>query len=148
MSCGHGKEYRTRSRSIRAEHGGADCQGSLYQVGANVNIKLIVSRDCLSSSRVQCSSVCCPRQCEWSSWSQAACSVPCGGGVRRETRQVRSEAECGGACDGDDERTVTCNTDPCPQECSWGDWQPWQEWSIILAREVNSSYHSGQHSRF
>ena len=40
------------------------------------------------------------------------------------------EAECGGLqCGGDFLQIASCNSQPCPVDCKWGEWSDWEECS-------------------
>ena len=62
VTCGEGRQFRTRAVGIPASPGGRECEGNSYFVGGS------------------CYSGCCPLDCEWSAWSWGSCDVSCGGG--------------------------------------------------------------------
>ena len=62
--------------------------------------------------------------CEWNAWVQGECSQTCGGGVRTNTRTENVEAKHGGEeCSGPSSLEESCNTQECPVDCVWGEWQ-------------------------
>ncbi|XP_038613568.1 hemicentin-1 [Tachyglossus aculeatus] len=70
----------------------------------------------------------CPVTGAWASWSSwSACTVSCGEGSRRRTRDCSAPApQFGGRkCEGSDVQVDFCNSDPCPIH---GNWSPWSGW--------------------
>ena len=51
--------------------------------------------------------------CQWGSWFVGGCSKPCGGGTQTMVRQ-KTQIEVGTACNGDNIKQVSCNTEKCP----------------------------------
>lgn len=101
--CGLGSQTKTRD-TVPAKNGGKPC---------NPN-KLKRSRDCNTKP--------CPVDCKWDEWSEwGACSVTCGNGVSKRSRDVKSPADHGGAaCKGPAEQSEHCNPEPCGEECTDG----------------------------
>ncbi|KAL5005950.1 hypothetical protein ScPMuIL_017108 [Solemya velum] len=60
----------------------------------------------------------------WSEWTPGVCSVTCGNGVRNATRTCIGSASSssGEDCVGDDVKTESCDSGPCPVD---GEWTPW-----------------------
>ena len=73
----------------------------------------------------------CKSDCEWGSFSDwSPCSKTCGGGNRSRTRQQATPASNGGlACEGVATETEDCNTERCPVNCEWGNYDPWSSCS-------------------
>lgn len=98
-SCGGGIQARTRGVRIQAAHGGANCAGP-------------------AKEEKKCGTQPCPVDCkygEWGDWGD--CSVTCGNGTRKHTREVETEAKHSGkACEGEPEEEGEC--DPPPEKCS------------------------------
>ena len=122
VTCGQGRQFRTRAVGVVASGGGRDCEGDSYFVGGS------------------CWSGCCPQDCEWSSWTWGSCSLSCGGGIRIATREQARE-QCGGQpCDGEQEQTAPCNIFPCEEEpCEWGGWEGWSDFVIVESRDGTQS---------
>ena len=80
VTCGEGREYRTRGYLLKASNGGKDCEGKPYQFGGQVGNSPILTLILLCY--VQCSERCCAQDCQWSEWIWEACSASCGGGQR------------------------------------------------------------------
>ena len=59
-----------------------------------------------------------PVDCEWNDWQHGACSKPCGGGTRINTRTKKREEENGGTCEGASKIEEDCNTEACPGKFS------------------------------
>ena len=67
----------------------------------------------------------CPVDCigVWRDW--APCSLSCGGGEQTRSFEISSPASNGGACPEEDVvQTQSCNTQPCPVDCT-GAWEDW-----------------------
>jgi len=65
--------------------------------------------------------------CKWTEWGAwTACSVTCGAGQKKMSRQTVGPHWGGVGCvTGDKERFSTCNTQNCPVSCEWNHWGPW-----------------------
>lgn len=81
----------------------------------------------LRSQKLTCNAIPCPDDCQWGSWGQyEACSAHCGGGERKRQREIVLYAKAGGRpCGCCAEETLTCNHQPCPEECRWSAWSLW-----------------------
>ncbi|XP_055275069.1 hemicentin-1 isoform X4 [Moschus berezovskii] len=110
VSCGGGARQRTRDCSDPApQNGGNKCEG----------------RDVQSDF---CNSDSCPTHGNWSPWSGwGICSRTCNGGQMRRYRTCDNPRPSNGgrACGGPDSQIQRCNTDMCPVDGSWGNWQSW-----------------------
>ena len=53
-------------------------------------------------------------ECQWSLWSNGACSKSCGVGQRKRTRTKMVAEKFGGACNGQSIKYESCNIQPCP----------------------------------
>ena len=67
--------------------------------------------------------ICESRDCEWNDWEIGDCSKECGGGIRTNTRTKKWEATLGGTCSEESQMEESCNTQECPVDCIWGEWQ-------------------------
>ncbi|CAE8593325.1 unnamed protein product, partial [Polarella glacialis] len=63
--------------------------------------------------------------CKVSGWeTRTTCSKPCGGGVRREARQILQQPSQGGqTCPAELAREIACNEQPCPIDCKLSPWK-------------------------
>lgn len=105
QTCGGGVRTNTRTEKVSANHGGKACPGvSSLEESCNVNE--------------------CPVDCEWHQWESGPCSATCGGGIQPMFRNIIQEALFGGAeCEGEAFAEEECNPEPCPVDCTWGDWE-------------------------
>ena len=90
-----GKGYQSHSRTIftNVEYGGAECPA------------LDEQRDCEMD----------PCDCEYTDWDKwSSCTVTCGGGTIKRTREIARAASEGGICAGFTEETAICQDLPCP----------------------------------
>lgn len=84
----------------------------------------------LTQSR-RCGQVKCPLDCVMSEWSGfAECSAECGGGVKKMTRAVLSDAENGGKACSIAEDIENCNDHSCDEDCVLQDWTSWSGCSV------------------
>lgn len=60
---------------------------------------------------------------KWKSWSD--CTRPCGGGTRVRKRDVKVQAQHGGAPIGETIQEEVCNTFSCDADCILSEWTPW-----------------------
>jgi len=101
-SCGQGTITRTRS-----------CSASK-----------IVGKPCLGKSQESrvCKTKKCPAPFAWSTWgSWSSCTKSCG-----EGRSERQRSCTGGSgCSGDGIETRLCNSNSCPDEAKWSNWESW-----------------------
>ena len=56
--------------------------------------------------------------CAWGAWEVGQCSATCGGGIRKDTREIIQEALHGApVCDPTGhQREESCNTHVCPRK--------------------------------
>lgn len=102
-SCGHGVITRTRTITTRPVAEGTPCQVLKEQKDCNTHL--------------------CPVACEVTSWgSWSGCSATCGDGVNARRREVRVEAEDGGAPCPKLEETKPCDLMACPVDCKTTAW--------------------------
>ena len=68
-----------------------------------------------------------PINCTWTNYREwSECNKKCGNGTRFRTRDISQPALNGGAqCLGSPLQSESCNTQCCPQDCSWGSWGGW-----------------------
>ena len=66
----------------------------------------------------------CPVDCEITAWAQTGpCDKQCGTGSMPQSREITVNSDHGGeACPSDLERSVPCNTHPCPVACVLSGW--------------------------
>lgn len=111
-TCNGGINSRKRTEKVAAAHGGKACQGSADEDGV-------------------CNIQGCPVDCKWVPWSEwSPCSTSCGGGNRTQTRVVEIAPQWGGLeCETKNdlggppnEKTESCNEQPCPVDCQWSSW--------------------------
>jgi len=106
-SCGPGGR-RKRIRDAESEiEGGRPCNESFEDVEV-------------------CGLAGCPRNCiwgEWGGWSN--CTKSCGKGIAFRERVQLVVAAFGGFCEGSAVQTNFCNDVPCPEDCTWNDWEDW-----------------------
>ncbi|XP_047376654.1 hemicentin-1 isoform X1 [Sciurus carolinensis] len=114
VSCGGGARQRTRDCSDPVpQYGGSKCEGSEIQSDF-------------------CNSDPCPTHGNWSPWSGwGTCSRTCNGGQTRRYRTCDNPrpSHGGRACVGPDTQIQRCNTDLCPVDGNWGNWQSWSHCS-------------------
>ncbi|CAK8993521.1 unnamed protein product [Durusdinium trenchii] len=96
--CGGGEQKRNRPVAKAAAHGGKKCDGA-------------------AEEKKKCNEHKCPIDCVYGEWGEwADCSVTCGNGTRKHTREVETEAQHGGKeCEGEAEEEGPC--DPVPEKC-------------------------------
>jgi len=114
VSCGGGDRSRARRKASLARFGGQECTGN-------------------DTASERCSDEACPVNCAWSDWTPwTNCSQACNSGLTTRNRSKISFAENGGVpCSGDDEEAVSCNTQACSQDCTWGPWTKWTPCSKV-----------------
>jgi len=72
-----------------------------------------------------------PTDCQFTDWTETACSATCGGGYWTRKREIKSPSTNGGAsCKGNLTRVEACNAFPCNSneqcvDCSLGQWSAW-----------------------
>jgi hypothetical protein len=105
MTCGGGKQERSRVIQTAARHGGA-CP------------RLADKRVCENSP--------CPEHCFTDVWSDyTKCDKSCGSGSKMRERKVIKIAMHGGDECPDLKQTATCNTHVCPVDCVLSKWTAW-----------------------
>lgn len=67
----------------------------------------------------QCNTQPCPR---YKQWVYEECSVTCGGGIQKGTRECETFGVAGALCVGPSTTTRTCKTQQCPR---WGGYTSW-----------------------
>eukprot|EP00397_Hematodinium_sp_SG-2012_P009206 GEMP01009282.1.p1 GENE.GEMP01009282.1~~GEMP01009282.1.p1 ORF type:complete len:834 (+),score=188.60 GEMP01009282.1:327-2828(+) len=65
------------------------------------------------------------QDCEVGDWTQDECSVSCGGGTRRQKREIISPKKFHGADCPALEEYIDCNAQPCPEDCDIAEWEGW-----------------------
>lgn len=100
-----GKQYRTRSITQIALHGGAVCP--------------------TLTSKQDCGEADCPVDCVQSALSaKSTCSEPCGWGTATQTRDTLVEPKFDGTPCLDSTVTSQCRVGPCPIHCLTSVWSP------------------------
>jgi hypothetical protein len=117
-----GTQTRTRRILEKALSGGVRCD----------ELPMAESRPCNNAESVTYAGVtyppvCSPVDCELGPWSDATdCSVPCGGGLKVQTRTVTTAPSAGGRpCPAETAayvRNVPCNTQAC-EDCTLSSWE-------------------------
>ncbi|OPJ77524.1 hemicentin-1 isoform B [Patagioenas fasciata monilis] len=114
VSCGGGSRQRTRRCADPApQFGGHKCEGNDIQIDF-------------------CNSDPCPIHGNWGPWSSwGTCSRTCNGGQMRRYRTCDNPrpASGGRACAGADVQIQRCNSELCPVDGNWGQWQAWSQCS-------------------
>lgn len=107
QSCGSGTRMRRRGK-IEPEVGGTECVGMRIE-------------------KQNCPPKPCPKDCEYSGWSDwGGCSVTCGGGDRWRQRTMRQPSYGGKECDKNlASEKNPCGETPCPAHCRWASWGAW-----------------------
>lgn len=107
-TCGSGKSTRTRSVKVWAKNRGKQCEGVARQDQV-------------------CEYQACAVDCLWKVWSDwTECTKTCGTGQRKRKREHLQLAQHGGRpCRGDSVGEGVCNTQICPVDCQWFEWDLW-----------------------
>lgn len=133
-SCSGGIMNRTRSVETKREHGGEPCTGN-------------------DTQSAPCGGDACPVDCVWADWNDwGRCTATCNGGIATRSRERRIRAANGGMpCAGNFTLSETCNKNPCPVDCTFGEWDTWSECStscgqgqIFRTRVKHTELHGGK----
>ena len=76
--------------------------------------------------------------CVVSSWSDATCTVTCGGGFQTQTRTVETPHQFAGAACPALSRQSACGEGACPQDCLVSDWAQWSACSLTCGGGTRS----------
>ncbi|XP_078367511.1 coadhesin-like isoform X2 [Oculina patagonica] len=138
-TCGGGRRARSRKcDNPSPQHGGKDCS----DLGP-------------STQTIECNTNSCPidgAYGEWESWSN--CSATCGGGRRARSRKCDNPSPQHGGKDcsdlGPSTQTIECNTNSCPIDGDYGEWESWSNCSATCgggrrARSRKCDNRSPQH---
>jgi len=106
VSCGGGFISQTRQITQQASENGIQCP-SVDQL----------------TQKMPCNTQPCPINCSLSLWTDDECSVPCGGGTRRQTRSILIQNAFGGEPCASLTQNVSCNVQPCSIDCVTGAWK-------------------------
>lgn len=108
-SCGTGQQSRSRSIAVQPQFEGTVCEGFAADTKSCPDLPP------------------CPIDCEWDEWAEwGACSATCGTGVSRRTRERKKYEKDGGhICWGTEDDEQVCTLNPCPVDCTMGDWTQW-----------------------
>lgn len=82
------------------------------------------------------------RDCEVTPWVHALCSVTCGGGVQKLTREVVLSAGPYGMACPELAITRTCSAQPCPVDCKVSPWSEWSPCSVLCGGGTRSRLRS------
>ena len=94
-TCGGGTQLQVRDITQEPLHGGREC-GPLNR-------------------NIPCNTQECPINCQLSEWqNNGECSKSCGTGVQQQNRTILIPSQFGGTACGPLNRSVPCNTEPCP----------------------------------
>jgi len=86
----------------------------------------------------RCGQVKCPIDCEMSAWSgYSSCSAECGGGVKKQTRTVATDAFNGGSQCPVAEDIQNCNDLSCDRDCKLQKWTKWTGCSVACGGGVS-----------
>eukprot|EP00917_Polyrhabdina_sp_WS-2016_P010327 GHVP01022791.1.p1 GENE.GHVP01022791.1~~GHVP01022791.1.p1 ORF type:complete len:2740 (+),score=457.13 GHVP01022791.1:18-8237(+) len=104
-----GVEVRTREIEVEPTAGGRPCEKlSEEKPGCNKDVK-------------------CPVRCELSPWEEwSECSVKCGTGLEKRTRQIIQEPLFNAPPCGELEQTRPCQRPLCTTDCVVSEWSEWE----------------------
>ena len=112
LTCGRGKQGRSRSVASHPEFGGYTCPA------------LTEDRDC----NIHYCPIDCKTAAEWGAWGK--CSAACAGGDRKRSRKVTQRPEYGGLACPLLHDVGACNTKPCVVDCAVHTWEAWGTCSV------------------
>ncbi|KAL8625611.1 hypothetical protein ACOMHN_043886 [Nucella lapillus] len=136
VTCGGGVKLRSRT-CVGPLFGGKDCDGAKLE-------------------NVTCNAHACPVDGVWEDWAEwSSCSVSCGGGTQKRTRNCTGPLHGGANCTGPADDQRSCNDHYCPDSvfilcqtqylcyvagccccCKTTEgpyWRPWSPWSTCSA---------------
>eukprot|EP01013_Petalomonas_cantuscygni_P015357 TRINITY_DN3164_c0_g1_i1.p1 TRINITY_DN3164_c0_g1~~TRINITY_DN3164_c0_g1_i1.p1 ORF type:complete len:6949 (+),score=1286.42 TRINITY_DN3164_c0_g1_i1:147-20993(+) len=112
-----------------------DCGGGVQKMTRKITTQPTGGNTCPDlEQEIPCNTQKCDPICDVGKWENAGkCTVTCGGGTQAQTRKITCQG-----CDvgttttvcGPDTRSIRCNEDPCPVDCSLS---PWTTWSVCTA---------------
>jgi len=93
-----------------------------------------------AEQEAECGGNDCGLDCEWSDWSEwTPCPVSCDGSQQQRERFIKTPESAGGKpCEGNTTEQALCNSDPCPADCTFFDWNPWSDCSV----SCGTGYHT------
>jgi hypothetical protein len=105
----------------------ATCGGGTQELTRTITVYPVNGAACPPLQATQsCNEDQCPVDCvldDWSAWS--SCSADCGGGVRSQSREVKTTPEHGGEPCGETSKTESCNIQACDVPCELSAWTGW-----------------------
>ncbi|CAJ1411111.1 unnamed protein product [Effrenium voratum] len=116
--CGKGTRERLRKIAVYAMNTGRGCEGATREVSE------CQLHDCQVVD------------CQWSEWYDwSVCSASCDGGTQRRERNVAVAPQHGGSLcvPNDKSEMAPCNTMPCDEACTDGEWASWSSWTRCSA---------------
>lgn len=116
-SCSGGNQMRRRDITTHAQGRGRQCDADMQE------LKICNVHPCSDLA---------PVDCQWSHWNDwSMCTVTCGEGQFRRHRAIVLEARNNGrpCADGSMVEMGTCKNDPCIEEESICEWEPWGSWT-------------------
>ena len=111
--CGTGQQKFVRNIVQQEVNGGKACN-------ATATTQTIKYEPCNTQQ--------CPIDCQVSAWSQwTPCSKTCGTGTQLRTRSITQQKQYGGKDCPPLSESQPCNTQSCPQDCTFSAWTPWSQ---------------------